>query len=31
MKNIDYSNQPRPSSAANMNDYDEMVNTMFRL
>jgi hypothetical protein len=31
MKNIDYSNQPRPSSAANMSDYDEMVNTMFRL
>lgn len=31
MKNIDYSNQPRPSTAANMSDYDEMVNTMFRL
>lgn len=31
MKNIDYSNQPRPSSTANTNDYDEMVNAMFRL
>jgi hypothetical protein len=31
MKNIDYSNQPRSSSAANTNDYDEMVSAMFRL
>jgi len=31
MKNIDYSNQPRTSTSANMSDYDEMVNTMFRL
>lgn len=31
MKNIDYSNQPRTSTAANMSDYDDMVNTMFRL
>jgi hypothetical protein len=31
MKNIDYSNQPRPSTAMNTSDYDEMVNTMFRL
>ena len=31
MKNIDYTNQPRPSTAANTSDYDEMVNTMFRL
>jgi hypothetical protein len=31
MKNIDYSNQPRSSSTANTNDYDEMVSAMFRL
>lgn len=31
MKNIDYSNQPRTSTATNTSDYDEMVNTMFRL
>jgi hypothetical protein len=31
MKNIDYSNQPRPSTSANNSDYDQMVSTMFRL
>ena len=31
MKNIDYSNQPRPSTSANGTDYDQMVNAMFRL
>jgi len=31
MKNIDYSNQPRPSTSANSSDYDQMVSTMFRL
>ena len=31
MKNIDYSNQPRTSTAGTTNDYDEMVSTMFRM
>jgi hypothetical protein len=31
MKNIDYTNQPRTSNAGTTNDYDEMVNTMFRM
>ena len=31
MKNIDYTNQPRTSTAGTTNDYDEMVNTMFRM
>jgi len=31
MKNIDYSNQPRPSTSANSSDYDQMVSAMFRL
>lgn len=31
MKNIDYSNQPRPSTSANSSDYDQMVSTMFRI
>jgi hypothetical protein len=31
MKNIDYSNQPRTSSAMNTNDYDAMVSKMFSI
>lgn len=31
MKNIDYSNQPRTSSATNTNDYDAMVSKMFSI
>lgn len=31
MKNIDYSNQPRTSSATNANDYDAMVSKMFSI
>jgi hypothetical protein len=31
MKNIDYSNQPRTSTAGTTNDYDEMVSAMFRM
>jgi hypothetical protein len=31
MKNIDYSNQPRPSTSANSSDYDQMVSAMFKL
>ena len=31
MKNIDYSNQPRTSSAMNTNDYDSMVSKMFSI
>lgn len=31
MKNIDYSNQPRPSSSANRSDFDEMVSYMYKL
>lgn len=31
MKNIDYSNQPRPSTSANNSDYDQMVSAMFKL
>jgi hypothetical protein len=31
MKNIDYSNQPRPSSSANRSDFDEMVSYMYKI
>ena len=31
MKNIDYSNQPRPSASANRSDFDEMVSYMYKL
>lgn len=31
MKNIDYSNSPRPSAAANNSDYDEMVSKLYSM
>lgn len=31
MKNIDYTNQPRTSAPSTTNDYDAMVNAMFRM
>jgi hypothetical protein len=31
IKNIDYSNSPRPAAAVDMTDYDKMVSSMFNL
>jgi hypothetical protein len=31
IKNIDYSNSPRPAAAVDMSDYDKMVSSMFNL